>query len=45
MSPFFSAFASVNAPRSCPKSSLSRSAAGIAVQVTFMNGSRARSDS
>ena len=34
--------ASVNAPRAWPKSSLSRSAAGIAAQLTATNGPRAR---
>ena len=42
-SPRFCWRASVNAPRSWPKSSLSSSASGSAEQVMFMNGLDARS--
>jgi hypothetical protein len=36
--PFFCPVAPVNAPRSCPNSSLSISSRGIAAQLTLMNG-------
>jgi len=42
-SPFFCRRASVKAPRSWPKSSLSSSCSGSAEQVMFMNGRPARS--
>ena len=40
--PFFCAIAPVNAPFSCPKSSLSSSVSGIAAQLIATNGRSAR---